>query len=504
MNIIYPKISKLFKQIKNECLKMNSLNQTSSSNSPTIIINVIETIYNTTMILLDTSQVKQQTHLVALMTFKQELENQKLKPEGGSAHPEAHLAKGFVVIPTNCNLLITDIFSKIQTCVSKVFDTTLVLHDDIIDNIKSNTRVNIDSTDLDNFRKAVEQYKIGLPTTSPNRINKAASAFANSLLNTGSQKTTPSTRRSRPPAAKFRAKKVAQQLASLQQPASAQPPSTPPPQATSTQSTVPSLISSPTSHYASQNQTFSSTASSPPSSPTLNPMVPLASAFPSISNISINIFSGTAAAQKQFPPSSYVTPPTSPQNNVARQLSFTPSPQQLATPQKLSTPPRQHVSPQLPPITPQQPAANTPGQALTPPPKIIRTHHNSPILHTLKSAPETKNPETEEELSCIVIDDFAPATVTPHEPVGELAKLNAVMSPKDKLEIYITVKNYVPNRGFFARIRHLLFRIWNAIKAIFGKSDWQTVRKTVTKTIINHKITDANKAGSLAERFLVQ
>lgn len=45
------------------------------------------------------------------------------------------------------------------------------------------------------------------------------------------------------------------------------------------------------------------------------------------------------------------------------------------------------------------------------------------------------------------------------------------------------IAGYSARRGFSGKFRGLIYRIWNAIKAIFGQSDWQLTRKHLEKQL---------------------
>lgn len=46
-------------------------------------------------------------------------------------------------------------------------------------------------------------------------------------------------------------------------------------------------------------------------------------------------------------------------------------------------------------------------------------------------------------------------------------------------QIATLITNYTSNRSF----SHLLYRIWNAFKAIFGRSDWQIASKWIDRKV---------------------
>lgn len=55
------------------------------------------------------------------------------------------------------------------------------------------------------------------------------------------------------------------------------------------------------------------------------------------------------------------------------------------------------------------------------------------------------------------------------------------------------VIGYSSREGFFGKISGLFYRIWNAVKAVFGQSDWQKARKafdTLKVTAVNHPIIE--------------
>jgi hypothetical protein len=43
------------------------------------------------------------------------------------------------------------------------------------------------------------------------------------------------------------------------------------------------------------------------------------------------------------------------------------------------------------------------------------------------------------------------------------------------------IEGYGKREGFFNKIGGFFYRIWNVVKAIFGKSDWQLARKAMNK-----------------------
>lgn len=88
--------------------------------------------------------------------------------------------------------------------------------------------------------------------------------------------------------------------------------------------------------------------------------------------------------------------------------------------------------------------------------------------------------------------------------IDNVQKLLLVMNKTEALEIKIVTYRYTSGKGCAAKIKHFLFRIWNAIKALFGKSEWQLARKIMVKHILHHKLTSPQNAGALANKFLMQ
>jgi len=52
------------------------------------------------------------------------------------------------------------------------------------------------------------------------------------------------------------------------------------------------------------------------------------------------------------------------------------------------------------------------------------------------------------------------------------------------------VKSYrlKPNAIFSQKIQYVVYRLWNAVKAVFGRSDWQVARKNLTEVMVKHDV----------------
>lgn len=64
------------------------------------------------------------------------------------------------------------------------------------------------------------------------------------------------------------------------------------------------------------------------------------------------------------------------------------------------------------------------------------------------------------------------------------------------------VKGYSNREGFFGKLGGLFYRIWNAVKAVFGQSDWQKGRRALT-TLVQEGLPAAAKARGIEDRMVV-
>jgi hypothetical protein len=61
---------------------------------------------------------------------------------------------------------------------------------------------------------------------------------------------------------------------------------------------------------------------------------------------------------------------------------------------------------------------------------------------------------------------------------------NIQLKGKLASRVVTVINGYGKREGFFDNIGGIFYRIWNAVKAIFGQSDWQLAQKDVTKSWI--------------------
>jgi hypothetical protein len=88
-----------------------------------------------------------------------------------------------------------------------------------------------------------------------------------------------------------------------------------------------------------------------------------------------------------------------------------------------------------------------------------------------------------------------PSTIQPFSPFIGMVKA-AIECSADKSNIEITKTNtaitkslgdvercvvgYSSREGFFGKLGGIVYRMWNAVKAVFGQSDWQKCRRAIT------------------------
>jgi gas vesicle protein len=74
-----------------------------------------------------------------------------------------------------------------------------------------------------------------------------------------------------------------------------------------------------------------------------------------------------------------------------------------------------------------------------------------------------------QEVKTIIIQDLTNASSFGEDACNRMIKV---------------INGYGKREGFYDKIGGIFYRIWNAVKAIFGQSDWQVARKTLTKEFL--------------------
>lgn len=86
----------------------------------------------------------------------------------------------------------------------------------------------------------------------------------------------------------------------------------------------------------------------------------------------------------------------------------------------------------------------------------------------------------------------------PHSALTQLPE--AWINEVEQREIAARVRTYVVGKGCLGKIQYLLNRIWNAIKAIFGRSDWQIAQKIIVKNLAGMYLNRILQEKQLSER----
>jgi hypothetical protein len=73
---------------------------------------------------------------------------------------------------------------------------------------------------------------------------------------------------------------------------------------------------------------------------------------------------------------------------------------------------------------------------------------------------------------------------------------------KDQSNRIIKVINgYGKREGFFNKINGVFYRIWNAVKAIFGQSDWQLAKKSLINPNLKNEINQIKNDATIPKKF---
>jgi hypothetical protein len=73
---------------------------------------------------------------------------------------------------------------------------------------------------------------------------------------------------------------------------------------------------------------------------------------------------------------------------------------------------------------------------------------------------------------------------------------------KDQSNRIIKVINgYGKREGFFNKINGVFYRIWNAVKAIFGQSDWQLAKKTLIDAELKKSLNQIKNDITIPKKF---
>jgi len=68
------------------------------------------------------------------------------------------------------------------------------------------------------------------------------------------------------------------------------------------------------------------------------------------------------------------------------------------------------------------------------------------------------------------------------------------LSPEVQKQVGRCVSRYTSPKTFCERLSYIVFRVWNAVKAIFGKSDWQLARRSIkTSNFSKDRIANSKK-----------
>lgn len=517
------------------------------SNAPKFIIDFNSDDENLPVIIINTSNIDHTIYKAGLKALRIAMNQEQLEPQGASKYPLLNLnpllkfTKGFVITPAKRNISFYDSYFKIQKIIQNIFNVRVIPDDSTVRNLNE---IILDH-DLDpNLKPDLEKLHQNLTTaliqqnlnnTHTQPLIPLTAANASTPL---SSRITPLTGQAALTAIKVSAatsgifQSIFNQNASSNPPAFVGAPLKVAPLSSQNNAAILALLTSapilaglnskqysllkptnvPTS-LPSHTTLSSPQLSSPlppaavstslqatPQPPSPLPASPLPPATvgtpqPLISHSQHLTTPGLTTATSPF-----VATPSSPNPLLPLASAFSPS-------NCTSLP----VTPDVPPkpltASPQKKAGNNTQQLLLSP---SRQPHSTPTRMQNKRPDPLKLQNLRQPSSGLLADQSNPPAIAVTStkvqtklPTDTFAKLKAIMTKNDVVAITAAVRKYIPAKSCCAKVRQLFFKIWDAIKSIFGKSEWQIALKTVIKAIMNFKITDASKADALATNYLV-